>query len=173
MFNVELKVKCDNHERIRRLIEEKDGKHFGTDHQIDTYFRVPKGRLKMRQGNIENALIYYQRQNSKVPSTSEFMLYQGQDLAELKEMLAASLGVLVIVDKIREIYFIGNVKIHLDDVKGLGLFVEIEARDLRGSFTEEQLRKQCQEFMDFFGFSNDDIVGLSNSDMLLSSLKSS
>ncbi len=167
MFNVEVKLKCEDHDKIRALIQENEGVFHGKDHQIDTYFRVPKGRLKMREGNIENALIFYQRGNSKQPETSEFMLYQGDELVELKKLLSAALGVLVIVDKVREIYFIDNVKLHLDDVKGLGKFVEIEARDLRGTYTEEQLREQCEEYMKLFGFTNDDVVGLSNSDMLL------
>ena len=58
-LNVEIKAKCSDPKRVRNILESKGAEYRGLDHQIDTYFRVPNGRLKLREGNIENALIFY------------------------------------------------------------------------------------------------------------------
>jgi predicted adenylyl cyclase CyaB len=76
------------------------------------------------------------------------------------------LGVLVVVDKEREIYFIDNVKFHLDKVKNLGNFVEIEAIDNK-NIGKEKLLKQCNEYMKLFSIDKKDLIAESYSDMLL------
>ena len=139
----------------------------GTDHQIDTYFNVPNGRLKLREGNIENALIHYQRSNEAGPKQADIHLYKNTPKPALKEVLTAALGILTIVDKSREIYFIENVKFHIDDVKDLGTFVEIEAIDTNGSIGIEQLKKQCESYLNLFKISEEDLVSVSYSDLLL------
>ncbi len=77
------------------------------------------------------------------------------------------MGVMVVVDKEREIYFIDNIKIHLDLVKGLGTFLEIEARSEADGLAEETLNRQCRQLMDEFGVRNDDLVSDSYSDLLM------
>ena len=66
-------------------------------------------------------------QIKKGPKKSEVALYKPNDNAQLKKVLSNALGIKVIIDKKREIYFIGNIKFHLDKVVGLGQLVEIEA----------------------------------------------
>ncbi|NJM62532.1 MAG: class IV adenylate cyclase, partial [Oscillatoriales cyanobacterium RU_3_3] len=92
----------------------------GTDEQTDTYFNVPAGRLKLREGNIENNLIYYERSNQAGPRNSHFHLVKVPDAGALKEVLRKSVGIKTIVKKTREIYYIGNVKFHIDAVPVLG-----------------------------------------------------
>ncbi len=53
-INVEIKARCDELDRLRNILKELRADFKGTDHQIDTYFRVPSGRLKVREGDIEN-----------------------------------------------------------------------------------------------------------------------
>ena len=72
----------------------------------------------------------------------------------------------MVVDKRREIYFLDNVKVHLDTVAGLGTFVEIEAIDADGTRPLETLRAQCEELMRAFGIADDDLLALSYSDLL-------
>ena len=81
-------------------------------------------------------------------------------------MLVKSLGVLMVVDKQREIYFIDNVKFHIDEVKDLGKFMEIEAIDMDGSLGKEKLLKQCQEYMKLFDIQESDLISKSYSDLL-------
>ena len=135
------------------------------DHQVDTYFRVPAGRLKIREGRIENALIYYQRSNARRARQSKVELAQLPGRNAIRAVLASALGVLVVVDKRREIYFVGNVKIHLDRVRGLGKFVEVEAIARGGSLAK--VRGQARTFQKLFGIPATDIVPQSYSDLIL------
>jgi predicted adenylyl cyclase CyaB len=82
-------------------------------------------------------------------------------------LLTKALGVLVVVDKHREIYFIGNVKFHLDNVVGLGTFVEIEAIDKEGTLGNEKLLEQCNYYLNLLLVSKEDLLATSYSDLLL------
>ena len=63
--NIEIKAKSDNQTMIREILTSKNADFKGIDHQIDTYFNVNFGRLKLREGNIENHLIHYQREDKE------------------------------------------------------------------------------------------------------------
>jgi predicted adenylyl cyclase CyaB len=166
-INIEIKAKCGNHERIRDMLKSRGADFKGTDHQIDTYFRANNGRLKLREGNIENFLIYYQRENKSGPKQSNIILFKSDPDSTLKSILLSSLGILVVVNKTREIYFIDNVKFHIDTVKELGTFVEIEAIDTGGSIGREKLLKQCNEYLNLFNISENNLISVSYSDLLL------
>jgi adenylate cyclase class 2 len=167
--NIEIKARCNDPQRIRRLLDENGADFKGTDHQMDTYFKIANGRLKLRQGNIENALIFYDRPNAAGPKRADVSLFRtdAAGAAQLYDILTCVLDVLVVVDKQREIYFIDNVKFHLDTVQGLGRFVEIEAIDESGSTGDEKLRAQCEHYTTLFGITETDLVNVSYSDMLL------
>lgn len=137
----------------------------GVDHQVDTYFRVPHGRLKLREGNIENALIQYHREDVQGAKQSSVMLYTHQPDPALKEILTLQFGLLKVVDKLRRIYFIDHVKFHFDEVKDLGEFMEVEVINENQRFTTEELQEECNRWIDFFGISNDQFVKVSYSDM--------
>ncbi len=168
---VEIKARCVDHEQIRTHLQELKARRVGLDHQIDTYFRVPENRLKLREGTIEKSLIYYDRPNQAGPKRSDVLLHPVNDTESLRKILEAVHGVLVVVDKQRDIWFVDNVKIHLDHVEGLGKFVEIEAIDKDGSHTEDELRIQCEELMHLFDVLHDDLLTSSYSDMLLKKMK--
>ena len=166
-LNIEIKAHCDNADEIRSILQQKGAEFKGTDHQIDTYFNCTHGRLKLREGNIENALIHYQRENTEGPKRSDVILYKSDPESSLKKLLEASLGILTVVDKQREIYFVENVKFHLDTVKSLGSFVEIEAIDYALDIGEFKLMQQCNQYIDLFKISNEDLIADSYSDLML------
>jgi predicted adenylyl cyclase CyaB len=168
-INIEIKAKAKNTNYIRKFLLNHNADFKGTDHQIDTYFNVSQGRLKLRQGDIENNLIYYDRENKKGPKQSNVILYNSNPKSSLKNILERSLGILTIVNKVREIYFIDNVKFHIDKVKSLGEFVEIEAIDLTGDTGKEKLLKQCNEYLNLFKINPSDLISNSYSDLLLNS----
>lgn len=165
--NIEIKAKCNFPDKIRNILKSHKADYKGTDQQIDTYFKVNSGRLKLREGNIENYLIHYQRSNQQGPKQSDVTLYKTQKDSSLKDVLIKSLDILMIVDKQREIYFIDNVKFHIDEVKDLGNFVEIEAIDYEDTIGKEKLLKQCQDYMDILGIKEDDLISNSYSDLIL------
>lgn len=165
---VEIKARTTRTGEIRALLQAKNADFRGTDHQVDHYFNVPEGRLKLRSGNIEHSLIFYRRNNQAGPKDSSVSLTK-VDTQTLADNLAATLdqalGTWVKVDKQREIYFIDNVKFHLDTVDGLGTFLEIEAIGDRAS-EREDLLAQCEHFMRYLGVAEDDLVENSYSDLL-------
>jgi adenylate cyclase class 2 len=167
-LNIEIKARCADHAPIRRILQQERAEFCGTDHQLDTYFRVPQGRLKLRRGTIENNLIQYHRDNQAGPKASHVHLYPVREVRDqLHAALAAALGILVEVDKKREIYFLENVKFHLDTVQGLGTFVEIEAIDEKGTIGAERLHEQCEHYLALFQIAEKDLLTHSYSDMLL------
>ena len=165
-LNIEIKATFSNQKHIRETLKSRNADFIGTDHQLDTYFNVRRGRLKLREGNIENYLIYYEREDIEGPKKSKVILYKTTPDPALKEILSKVLGVLAVVDKKREIYFIDNVKFHIDTVKNLGGFVEIEAIDRDGNIGEEKLREQCTFYRDLFKIRQDELIAVSYSDLL-------
>ena len=166
-INIEIKARTTEPDRIREILKTNNADFIGVDHQVDTYFKVATGRLKLREGNIENHLIYYERENTGGPKKSSVMLYKNNPGSNLKAILIKSLGVLAVVDKQREIYFIKNVKFHLDNVAGLGSFVEIEAIDKDGSIGNEKLLERCNYYLNLLLISKKDLLATSYSDLLL------
>ncbi len=168
MLNIEIKTRTAQPDHIKSVLENLGADYRGIDHQIDTYFTVPDGRLKLRQGNIENSLIFYQRPDQAGPKASNFLLYhpERENSDQLKSLLTTALGQKVVVDKHRAIYFFENVKFHVDQVAGLGDFMEIEVMDKEETGDIAILEKQCKKYMTIFGIKESDLVNGSYSDLL-------
>jgi adenylate cyclase class 2 len=165
-INYEFKASCSDIETLESKLKELNPLFIGTDHQTDTYFNVPNGRLKLREGNIENSLIHYNRTNTAGAKQSDVALYQHEPDKNLKNVLTKALGVKAVVDKRRKIYFIDNVKFHFDEVNELGSFVEVEAIDKDGSLGVEKLKEQCNYYIQLFEITNDLFIAESYSDLL-------
>lgn len=165
-FNIEIKAKTTGKDRIRNILTGLKAEYRGLDHQVDTYFNASKGRLKLREGNIENNLIYYERENLKGPKKSCYDLLKTEPGSIIKDMLSSAIGVFKVVDKKREIYFIDNVKFHIDTVQNLGDFIEIEAIDRTGGKDGGALLEQCRHYLALFGIKEEDLLTCSYSDLL-------
>ena len=170
-LNVELKARCADPARVRRILEEAGADFRGTDAQRDVYFKVPAGRLKLRRGTIERSLIFYQRADDAAvkPSHVTMATLPAELGPALEDALQAALGVSNVVEKKREIRFVGNVKFHLDEVPGLGAFVEIEAIESPDVRTEEALREQCEAWRQRLGIAASDLVSHSYTDLVSTS----
>jgi adenylate cyclase class 2 len=166
-LNVEIKAKCEDPEFVRNYLNDNSAEFRGIDEQTDTYFQVTKGRLKLREGKIENNLIYYERGDQAGPKSSHFNLVKIEDAAGLKDVLTRSIGIKVVVRKKREIYYIKNVKFHIDDVPELGSFIEIEAGNILADLTAAELRAQCDFYMAALRIRDSDLIEVSYSDLLL------
>ncbi len=165
-LNVEIKAKTTDPSFAKNYLLQHGAEFKGTDHQTDTYFNVSKGRLKLREGNIENNLIYYERKNIAGPKSSQFHLIKVDEPENLKLVLQKSLGIKLIVKKEREIYYICNVKFHIDKVPELGTFIEIEAGNVLADKTKEELQDQCNFYMKELRINEEDLVDVSYSDLL-------
>lgn len=168
--NIEIKARIGDFSNIRSVLADERAVCKDKDHQCDTYFSVPSGRLKIRAGSIENCIVWYERPDISGPKHCSYQIIPfergDEKLAEIRELLEKSLGVTVQVVKEREIYFIGNVKIHLDTVAELGHFIEIEAIG-EASLTDDDLLCQCNHLLRRFDIHPESLVACSYSDMIL------
>ena len=76
------------------------------------------------------------------------------------------------VNKIRKIFFIENLKFHFDSIEEIGTFVEVEAinntREVGSdSYRIEKLKEQCNQYADLFEIKSEDYISISYSDMIL------
>lgn len=168
--NIEIKARLRSLDAARRTAEEV-GRSHGVEHQIDTYFPCPHGRLKLREFvGRQSQLVWYARPDAAEAKASDYTLTPVADPAPLKAALSAALGVAVVVDKQREIYLSDNVRIHLDLVQGLGTFLEFEAvlgPAADGRWTDDDAgRLQVAELSRLFGLTSADLVTGSYADLL-------
>jgi predicted adenylyl cyclase CyaB len=136
--NVELKASDPDPARSLKTCLELGAKDEGWLQQRDTYLDVPSARLKIRQEGVTSQLIYYERADSRIARKSRYQIVDISQSPQLREMLIAALGAKVIVEKRRRLLLLDSVRIHLDDVSGLGHFIEIEAvADAKSDLTWE------------------------------------
>ena len=170
ILNIEFKASTTRLAALETLLLEQQPLFIGEDHQVDTYFNVPTGRLKLREGNIENSLIRYHRENTAGSKASDILLYHLKPDLSLKEILINTLGIKAVVNKRRRIYFIDNVKFHFDTVEGLGTFIEVEAIDKDGTIGAEKLQSQCDHYAALFNIKQEEFIAVSYSDMVLKNI---
>lgn len=165
MTNIEIKARCPDTSRAEENLNSLGAGPAGTFHQKDTYFKVDKGRLKLRElGPDEGHLIFYRRDDAPGPKRSDYEIAFTTDPEALREMLRGVLGAWVEVEKTRQVWLWENVRIHLDDVKGLGQFVELEAAtDEKGVIESHQ---RVETLMRALEIKSDELVESSYGDML-------
>ncbi len=126
--NIELKARCGDLGRAAAACERLGARRVWTRRQTDIYFAVPDGRLKLRMEEPgETVLVWYRRADSPAARESVYELTPVCDVVTIAASLAAQHGRGARVVKTRTLYLLENVRIHLDDVAGLGTFVEFEA----------------------------------------------
>ena len=163
--NVELKARCADLAAARRAAEEVGAEFFGILEQRDTYFVVPQGRLKLRECAGRGAeLIGYARGDRAAARGSDYRITVVSDPDGLRSVLEAALGVRGEVVKRRELWMWNGVRIHLDQVKELGEFIEFEAVMEAGEDDAIGLEKLAQLRRAFL-IRDDDLVGNSYSDL--------
>ena len=95
--------------------------------QRDTFFCVERGRLKLREfGDGSGELIWYERPDRAGPGESRYTVVPTRHPVRLATALRRSLGLRGVVKKRREFFRVGPTRIHLDQVEGLGSFLELE-----------------------------------------------
>jgi predicted adenylyl cyclase CyaB len=126
--NLEIKARLADPAAVRDAVARLGARPSARETQTDTYFRVAHGRLKLREIEGQPAVvIWYDRPDQQGTRDSAYHLVPVPDAATMKAALTAALGVRGECRKRREIYLWHNVRIHLDEVTGLGRFVEFEA----------------------------------------------
>jgi adenylate cyclase class IV len=127
MNNIEIKAPLSSADSMARKAETLGAVKQGLLRQSDTFFNVPIGYLKLREIEGRGAeLIAYTREGGSGPRASDYVVAAISDGKGICEVLTRSLGLRGRVEKERTLYLWKHTRIHLDDVSGLGLFLELE-----------------------------------------------
>ena len=161
--NLELKAKVDSFDEILMRLEKVAAEDKGVLNQKDTYYKYDKGRLKLRSVNGRFELIKYRRDESAEQRYSNyFLLYLEGD--EVEEYLNDILQVEVIVEKSRRLFIYKDTRIHLDEVKNLGTFMELETLVLNG---HEDAEVRFNEIIELLGLNKENEIRVSYRELML------
>lgn len=135
-------------------------------HQEDIFFKTDAARLKLRiLGPNRGELIRYERDDVATTRLSRYSIARTTDPKVLLEILQKSLGIMGVVRKKRTLYMVSQTRIHLDEVEGLGDFLELEVV-LRDGQNEEEGMRIADGLLAEFGVSEGDLVAEAYVDLL-------
>jgi len=164
--NVEIKARVNDIGRLRERVEALSDAPCEVISQRDGFFNTAKGRLKLRVLAPDRAhLVYYERADVSGPRRSDYNISDMPDPESLEKVLSACLGVRGVVSKVRSLYKVGNTRIHLDQVEGLGCFLELEAV-LGPDQTAEQGQEIVSDLMAKLGIAKADLIDIAYIDLL-------
>jgi adenylate cyclase, class 2 len=170
MKNIEIKACLRNPQTARSIASNLTGKEKGDIlRQIDTFYNVPTGRLKLREEEADGIntafLISYIRPDENSPKTSCYEIVKIADPEDFKRVMAHVPGIRLRVVKVRELYLYKNARIHIDDVEGLGDFIEFEVV-LNDQLTEDEGRIFAEQLIEMFGLIESDMISNAYADMI-------
>jgi predicted adenylyl cyclase CyaB len=164
--NIKIKAKVHNVNHLRLLIEKIASTPVQLIFQEDTFFNSPSGRLKLRiYAPDRGELIYYHRPDQDGPKESEYIISPTTEPHSLKEVLTSASGVQGIIRKRRELYTIGQPRVHPDQVEGLGEFLELEFVFQKDQ-TDTEGTKTRGELMGKLGIEKKDLISCAYIDLL-------
>jgi len=156
--NIEIKAQINDFQNVSRIVENLSDSGPTILEQVDTFFHCQNGRLKLREfKNSEPELISYLRPDSSNPKLSEYTRVKIEKATVLKQALASALGIRGVVKKTRRLFMVGQTRIHLDKVDGLGEFLEIEVVLSENQLIDEG-EKIAFEIMKKLGVLKSDLV---------------
>ncbi len=165
-INVEIKARVHDSAGLRARLGRVAKAPALQIEQEDIFFNVPRGRLKLRILNPERGeLIYYERADGPGPRTSQYWLSEVGNPAALAQVLTAALGQRGIVRKTRTLQWVGNTRVHLDQVEHLGSFVELEVVLSPGE-TAAQGERIATDLMAQLGIASGDLIRSAYIDLL-------
>jgi predicted adenylyl cyclase CyaB len=164
--NVEIKARVGDPDKLQGLVEALSDTPVTVIPQEDVFFYTPGGRLKLRVLAPDSGqLIYYERQDASGPKQSNYMISYTGEPDTLQAVLAGALRVRGIVRKQRLLYMVGNTRVHLDEVEGLGSFMELEVV-LGPGQSEEEGQAIATELMQKLEINGTDLIEVAYIDLL-------
>ncbi|KAI9535746.1 hypothetical protein NQZ68_040866 [Dissostichus eleginoides] len=165
--NVEIKAKVSDPTRFAARAAELSQSEGTIIKQHDTFFNCTQGRLKLRDFMDESGqLIFYERPDTDGPKLSRYSISPTSDPPSLRTALSDALGVKGEVRKERRLFLIGQTRVHLDAVEGLGNYMELEVV-MRPDQTVEDGQKLAEDLMEKLGVSKQSLVTGAYLDLLL------
>jgi len=167
MRNIELKARCPDLAAAHDVARAIGAEFQWTRRQTDTYFHVPTGRLKLREERPGTAtLVAYDRADAAEARECRYTLTPVADAPAALAALESQYGVRAQVAKTRALYLLENVRIHLDQVDGLGTFIEFEAVLGTGNGPDAS-RRLLDRLVAEFGIRPQDVLAESYVDLLI------
>ncbi len=164
--NIEIKARVRDFEEIKRRAEKLSDTPLKVIPQEDIFFNVEKGRLKLRiLTSDQSQLIYYTRPDQEGPKRSDYHISLSPDPQNLKRVLELAYGIRGVVRKTRYLYLVGQTRIHLDDVEGLGQFMELEVVLEEGQ-SDAEGQKIAEDLMSALGVEGTDLIDGAYMDLL-------
>jgi len=162
--NLELKARWENTELAVEKAKSIGASFSKVMKQVDTYYKINNCKLKLREiVNEKSELIYYDRQGTD-KWQSDYVVADVADVRNQKKILELLFDVLVVVKKKRILYLYENARIHIDEVEGLGSFIEFEV--IIGE-SEEQAQELLDRLKEHFKVPEGSLFKKSYSDLLL------
>ena len=172
MRNLEYKARIEDPKPLMAKVRALGFDLWGDLRQTDTYFATPRGRLKLREtAGFQAELIFYERDETGADRASDYEVAQSSEPEALRGLLAASLGVLATVRKRRTLLVLDGTRVHLDNVEGLGAFMEIEVSVRDGPVREGDApsRERLQWLLGELGLSWEECIRASYLDLTIES----
>ena len=167
--NIEVKASARNFAEIRKRAEALSNVPVVVIQQEDIFFNTERGRLKLRiLAPDRGEIIYYERPDQDGPKRSDYQIAETSDPENLKRVLEMAYGIRGIVKKTRYLYMIGQTRIHLDDVQGLGQFMELEVVMSDGQ-SDVEGQTIAEDLMQKLGIQKEDLVKGAYIDLIESS----
>lgn len=168
--NTEIKAQVRDVAKLHEVAADLSQSNGEVLEQEDTFFNSQQGRLKLRiiKGKREE-LIYYERPDKEGPKCSDYVKVERQPGGlsnDMKLLLSRSLGVKGTVKKTRTLYMVGQTRVHVDKVEGLGDFMELEVM-LRDDQSLEDGEKIATDLQEKLGVKPEDLLTGAYMDMIL------
>jgi predicted adenylyl cyclase CyaB len=164
--NIEIKARAHDFLRQKNLAEQIAKSPEILVSQDDTFFDVPKGRLKLRIFSpTRGELIYYARENTESPKKSNYCISETGSPHTLKEALSLALPVRGNIRKKRHLFLVGQTRIHFDEVESLGSFIELEVVMKDNQSSDEGLQI-AHDLMKKLEIQNDDLIKCAYIDLI-------
>ena len=164
--NIEIKARAHDFKALMRRAEKLSDTPVEVIPQEDVFFLTENGRLKLRIiSQDEGWLIYYERPDLGGPKRSEYDYTLTREPDTLRKILTDALGVRGVVKKTRYLYMIGQTRIHLDDVDGLGHFMELEVV-MRDGQSDAEGQAVAEDLMSRLGIAEADLLEVAYMDLL-------
>ncbi|XP_062873126.1 adenylate cyclase CyaB-like [Trichomycterus rosablanca] len=169
--NVEIKARLRHLDHVTKRARELSGSDGTIIMQHDTFFNTEKGgRLKLRKFlDGSGQLIFYERPDMGGPKLSNYSISNTNDADGLIKVLSDALGQVGQVKKKRNLYLVGQTRVHVDSVEGLGDFMELEVVMKEDQSTEEGVAIANQLMQDL-GVKEEDLIEGAYMDLLLSNV---
>ena len=164
--NIEIKCYARNFDEIARRAQALSDTPVEITSQEDIFFNAPQGRLKLRILSADaGQLIYYTRPDQAGPKRSDYHIALTSDPGNLKHALELAYGIRGVVRKTRYLYLIGQTRVHLDEVEGLGQFMELEVV-LRDGQTDSEGQAIAEGLLTNLGVERGDLLESAYIDLL-------